>query len=62
MMLSEYLYEMATVYRSTEYGISVAVNPDSGRVGDPYFKFYNNVSFNKATKVVRIMFKQCKNY
>lgn len=54
---NEYLYEMATVHRDTTENISVAVNPDSKRVGDPYFKFYNDADFSKATAVIRIMFK-----
>lgn len=53
---SEYIYEMATVHRDTNENISVAVNPDSKKVGDPYFKFYNSVDFNKSTAVIRIMF------
>ena len=54
----EYMEEMATICRSREYGISVAVNPDSKRSGNPYFKFYNNVSYSSATKVVRVLFKK----
>ena len=57
-MIEEYLDEMATIYKSLEYGILVAVNPDSKRSGNPYFKFYNNVNYNKATKVIRILFNK----
>ena len=56
IICEEYLDEMATIYKNREYGILVAVNPDSKRSGNPYFKFYNNVSYDKATKVVRILF------
>ena len=58
LISEEYLEEMATIYKSKEYGIMVAVNPDSGRSGNPYFKFYNNSNFNNADKVIRIMFKK----
>ena len=54
----EFLDEMATVYRSSKYCVQVAVNPDSKRKGNPYFKFYNAVSRDKATKVIRILFRK----
>ena len=54
----EVLEEMATIYKSKEYGILVAVNPDSHRSGNPYFKFFNSHDFFKATKVIRILFKE----
>lgn len=53
---NECLYEMATVHRDETKNISIAVNPDQKKVGDPYFKFYNNASYMKATAVIRIMF------
>ena len=53
----ECLDEMSTIYKSKEYGICVAVNPDSKRSGNAYFKYFNNSDFNKATKVIRILFK-----
>lgn len=58
LLLEEYLDEMATIYKSTEYGIMVAVNPDSNRNGNPYFKFYNSSNYRKATKVIRVLFKE----
>lgn len=58
LVLEEYLEEMATIYKSKEYGVCVAVNPDSGRSGNPYFKFFNNSDFRKATKIIRILFKK----
>lgn len=51
------LFEMATVLRDTENNICITVNPDSGRIGDPYFKFFNNSDYTKATHVIRILFK-----
>lgn len=56
LVLEEYLDEMATIYKSVEYGIGVSVNPDSNRQGNPYFKFYNNPNYTKATKIIRILF------
>lgn len=58
LLIEEYLDEMATIYKSKEYGILVAVNPDSKRSGLPYFKFYNSFDYNRATHVIRIMFKE----
>jgi hypothetical protein len=54
----EYLDEMTTIYKDRQYGIMVAVNPDSNRNGLSYFKFYNNCSYEKATHVIRITFKE----
>lgn len=53
----EFLDEMATIYKSKEYGIGVSVNPDSHRSGS-YFKFYNNPDYRRATKLIRITFKR----
>lgn len=58
LMFKEYINEMATVYRNEKYGICVAVNPDSGRIGDSYFKYYNASSYGKATHVIRILFNR----
>lgn len=58
IVCEEFLDEMATVYKSREYGILVAVNPDSNRSGNPYFKFYNADNYNKATKIIRVLFKK----
>lgn len=57
LFLEEYLDEMATIYKSQQYGVLVSVNPDSNRNGNPYFKFYNSSNYSKATKIVRIAFK-----
>lgn len=56
LICEEFLEEMATIYKSKEYGVLVAVNPDSRRIGIPYFKFYNNSNYNKADSIIRILF------
>ena len=56
LFLKEYLDEMSTVCRDNKNNVSIAVNPDSERQGHPYFKFYNNVYYGDAAKVVRILF------
>ena len=56
MIESENLFEMATVHRDFKYDVSLEVNPDSNRVGNPYFKFYNNSNYMHATSVIRILF------
>lgn len=58
LVLEEYLEEMATIYKSKEYGICVAVNPHSKRKGIPYFKFYDDSDFTKAERVIRILFTE----
>ena len=58
LFIKQPLEEMATVYSDANYGILVTVNPDPNRVGDPYFKFFNSVSYKSATKAVRIYFKK----
>jgi hypothetical protein len=56
LFLKEYLDEMSTVCRDNQNNVSIAVNPNSERQGHPYFKFYNNVYYGDAAKVVRILF------
>ena len=56
---TENLNEMAIVFKSREYSILIAVNPDSHRQGDPYFKFLNNSNYQRATKIIRILFNRC---
>lgn len=51
---------MATIYRDDRGRFSIAVNPDPNRIGDEYFKLYNNARKSAATKVARIMFKLAK--
>lgn len=55
-LTQEPLFEMATVHRDFTNNVSVAVNPDSTKIGDPYFKFYNSTDYRKADKVIRILF------
>ena len=38
----------------------MAINPDSDRIGEPYFKVYNAGSWGKATKVARLSFFEPK--
>lgn len=56
LFLEEYLDEMSTICRDNKNNVSVAVNPDSNRQGNPYFKFYNSASHKSATNVIRILF------
>ena len=59
----EAAYELdatATIYRDDRGRFSIAVNPDPNRIGDEYFKLYNNARKSAATKVARIMFKSAK--
>lgn len=53
---NELLFEMATVHRDMNENISIAVNPDSKKIGDPYFKFYDSTDYTKAKRVIRIFF------
>lgn len=54
---SEELTEMAHVRRDRKQDfILLGVNPDRNHTGDPYFKFYDRESWQKATKVARISF------
>lgn len=52
------IYEMATVARSTHMHILIQVNPDEHHIGNPYFKVYNNESYDKATSMNRISFTE----
>ena len=56
LIVEEYLDEMASVCKSQEYGIMVAVTPDSNRVGVSYFKFLDAPSYGKAKREIRILF------
>ncbi len=58
----ELLTEFATVQRDRKYNMCVAVNPDSKRnlKNKEYFKVYNHIDPTKATKIARIMFRDCK--
>ncbi|MCM1226143.1 MAG: hypothetical protein NC320_01800 [Clostridium sp.] len=57
----EPIMSMAQIGRSRDtdkFGYCVYVNPDSGRKGNPYFKFYNASGYNKADKVIRLGIKK----
>lgn len=57
----EPIMSMAQIGRSRDtdkIGFCVYVNPDSGRKGNPYFKFYNAGGYNKADKIVRLGIKR----
>lgn len=60
-LYEELLTEFASIRRPiTNEFMLLAINPDSNRIGDPYFKMYNKPSWNKATKVARISFLEPK--
>ena len=51
-------YEMVTIKRDIQNNKCITVNPDSNKEGNPYFKYYNHQSYNSATAVIRILFKE----
>lgn len=54
---SEVLFEFAQVRVSNnKFNIMLAVNPDSNRISEAYFKMYNSDNYMSATKVARISF------
>lgn len=54
------VYSMATVIKSQQYNVLITADPDVDHIGEPYFKFYNNASFDKASKIARISFLEPK--
>ena len=61
LIYEELMYEMASVRRDGRNDfILMAINPDSNRVGEPYFKVYNAGNWRKATKVARLFFFESK--
>ena len=58
--IKENLNEMATVYRDKGKKQLCQVNPDKGRQCLEYFKLYDSDSFDKATKIARISFREPK--
>lgn len=54
----ENLNEMATIGRDNRRGLLMQVNPDEGRQGLEYFKFYNAFSRDHANKFARIEFRR----
>ncbi len=51
---SEDIFGMARIGADSRNKFSVAVNPDRKRIGLCYLKYYNNVSYDKATKIARL--------
>lgn len=43
---------------SDKFSYCVYVNPDPGRRGNPYLKFYNASNYSKADKVIRLGMKK----
>jgi hypothetical protein len=52
-----YLGEMATIGRNEEKNFLVIINP-SENFNNAYFKYCNDKSYEKCTKVIRISFKK----
>lgn len=52
----EPIESMARVGVDTDSNMIYYVNPDLNRIGEPYFKVYNNTSHQKANKIARISF------
>lgn len=50
---------MATIGTHTSPNFCIAVNPDSSRSGDCYFKYFDRESYTKATHVARINIRGC---
>ena len=52
-----YIGEMATIFTNPKVGMTIRVNPDPGRIGNPYFKVYNSAKIKRnETSVVRLHF------
>lgn len=60
IVASEEIYSMATIGINRDPKFSVAVNPDSNRVGEAYFKYYDDAHYSKANHVARISFMDAK--
>lgn len=60
VLSEEYLDEMAKIKTAgnfrNDFSILLVANPDKNRIGNPYFKVYNNIDYSKATKVARLSF------
>lgn len=54
------IFCMAKIGHSTKPAFCVCVNPDAGRVGDPYLKYYNAQNCSKAKSVIRLGLKEPK--
>ena len=56
----EYLFEMGQVFpkaKSGEFSIIIGYSPEK-YIGNCYFKVYNSIKYETATKVIRIAFKK----
>lgn len=51
---------MSTIGRNENPSFAVTVNPDSGRMGDCYFKYFNSADYRTADKLARISFTEPK--
>ncbi|MCM1226185.1 MAG: hypothetical protein NC320_02010 [Clostridium sp.] len=54
------IFCMAKIGQSAKPAFCVCVNPDAGRVGEPYLKYYNAQNYNKAEAVIRLGLKEPK--
>ena len=54
------IFCMAKIGQSAKPAFCVCVNPDAGRVGEPYLKYYNSQNYNKADAVIRLGLKEPK--
>lgn len=60
LIKGELLEAMALTYIDKQNNCSMYVNPDRNSIGNEYFKFCNNASWIKATKLCRISFREPK--
>ena len=58
--LQDDIFCMAKIGSSIKPAFCVWVNPDSGRVGDPYLKYYNAQNYTEAESVIRLGLKEAK--
>ncbi len=58
--LQDDIFCMAKIGSSEKPSFCVWVNPDPGRVGDPYLKYYNAQNYTKAESVIRLGLKETK--
>ena len=54
----EPIITMSIVGRSEDLSFTVAVNPNFGRIGDCYFKYFNSANYRTADKLARISFTE----
>ena len=61
-IVREPIFSMTTIGTFSHPSARVMVNPDDGRIGDPYFKVCNNESLQAADKISRISFLEPKTF